>query len=54
MASVKERVLNAVNRLPADANFCDINEEIALLEAISEAETDIKEGRLISNDVMKA
>ena len=54
MTTVKEQVLHAVNRLPADADFRDVNEEIALLAAVAEAEDDIKNDRLVSNDDMKA
>jgi hypothetical protein len=51
--SVKEKVLEAIQRLPDDIGYRDIAEEIALLAAISEAELDIQEGRIISNDQMK-
>jgi len=53
MSTVKEQVLHAVNRLPADADFRDVNEEIALLAAVAEAEEDIREGKLVSNEEMK-
>ena len=52
--SVKEQVLQAIQRLPSDANFRDVTEEIALLAAVQEAERDIKDGRLVSNDEMKS
>lgn len=54
MPTVKEQVLQVVQRLPDDADFRDVNEEIALLAAVSEAEDDIKEGRLIDNREMKS
>ena len=54
MTTVKEQVLHAVSRLPADADFRDVNEEIALLSAVAEAGDDIKNDRLVSNDEMKA
>jgi hypothetical protein len=52
--SVKEQVLHAVQRLPEDADFRDVGEEIALLEAVPEAEDDIRNNRLIGNDEMKS
>jgi predicted transcriptional regulator len=52
--SVKEQVLQAIQRLPDDIDFRDVTEEIALLAAVREAERDIEEGRLISNEQMKA
>ena len=54
MQTVKEQVLRVVQRLPEDAGFRDVNEEIALLAAVAEAEDDIRQGRLLGNDVMKA
>ena len=52
--SVKEQVLQAIERLPNDINFRDVTDEIALLAAIEDAERDIGDGRLISNDEMKS
>ena len=51
---VKEQVLEAIQRLLDDINFRDVAEEIALLAAVQEAERDIEEGRLISNEEMKS
>lgn len=51
--SVKEQVLQAINRLPDSADFRDVSEEIAFLAAMKEAEQDIAEGRLITNEQMK-
>jgi hypothetical protein len=52
--SVKEQVLRAIERLPDDIDFRDASEEIALLAALHEAERDIEQGRLVSNQDMKA
>lgn len=52
--SVKEQVLEAIQRLPDDINFRDVADEIALLAALQEAERDIEQGRLISNEEMKS
>ena len=54
MQTVKEQVLHILHRLPDDANFRDVNEEIALLAAVGEAEDDIRDGRLVNNEEMKA
>ena len=52
--SVKEQVLEAIRRLPDDIDFRDVTDEIALLAAVHEAEQDIQQGRVISNDEMKS
>ena len=54
MMSIKEQILQAIDRLPEDTDYRQAAQEIALLEALQEAEGDIKHGRLISNDEMKA
>lgn len=54
MQTVKEQVLHVLQRLPDDADFRDVNEEIALLAAVAEAEADIREGRLVENNDMKS
>ena len=51
--SVKEQVLQAINRLPEDVDYRDVSDEIAFLAAVREAENDIQEGHLISNEQMK-
>ena len=50
----KEQVLQAIQRLPNDIDFRNVTDEIALLAAVQEAERDIENGRLISNDEMKS
>ena len=52
--SIKEQVLSAIQRLPDDISFRDVNEEIALLAAVEEAEEYIREKRLVSNSDMKS
>ena len=52
--SIKEQAIAIIRRLPEDANLRDIEEELALLAALQEAEADIQSGRLVSNDEMKA
>jgi hypothetical protein len=52
--SVKEQVLQAINRLPDDIDFRDAADEIAFLAAMREAERDIDQGRVVTNEEMKA
>ena len=52
--SVKEQVLQAINRLPDDIDYRDVTDEIAFLSAMREAERDIEQGRLVTNEQMKA
>ena len=52
--SVKEQILPAVARLPDDIDYRDVSEEIAFLAAVREAERDIEDGRLVTNEQMKA
>jgi predicted transcriptional regulator len=52
--SIKEQVLQAINRLPDDIDYRDAAEEIALLATVREAERDIEQGRLVTNEQMKA
>ena len=52
--SVKDQVLQAINRLPDDIDYRDAADEIAFLAAMREAERDIEEGRLVTNEQMKA
>ena len=52
--SVKDEVLQAIHRLPADINYRDVTDEIAFLAAMHEAERDLQEGRLVTNEQMKA
>ena len=52
--TVKEQVLQAIQRLPEDIDYRDVAEEVAFLAAIVEAEEDIQAGRIISNEQMKS
>jgi hypothetical protein len=51
--SVKDQVLQAIHRLPDDIDYRDVTEEIAFLAAVRDAERDIDERRLVSNEQMK-
>jgi putative addiction module component (TIGR02574 family) len=52
--SVKEQVLQAIGQLPDDVDYRSMAERLAFLAAIYEAETDIAEGRVISDEQMRA
>lgn len=52
--SVKEQLLQAIHRLPDDMDYRDAAEEIAFLAAVQEAERDIRDSRLVTNNEMKA
>ena len=52
--TVKEQVLQAIQRLPEDIDYRDVAEAVAFLAAIVEAEEDIQAGRVISNEQMKS
>jgi hypothetical protein len=51
---LKEQLPQATQRLPNDVDFRDVTGGIALFAAVQEAEQDIRDGRLISNDTMKS
>lgn len=51
--STKELVLNAIQRLPENADLKDVAEEIAFLVAVQEGHEDLKQGEIISNEDMK-
>ncbi len=52
--NVKVQVLEAIRRLPDDIDFRDVTDEIALLAAVHEAEQDMQQGKVISNEEMKS
>jgi hypothetical protein len=51
--TVKEQVLSAIERLPEDADFKDVKDEIAFLAAVHEADDDIAAGRTVTNEEMR-
>jgi predicted transcriptional regulator len=53
MVTAKQIVLEAVHRLPEEATFHDIAEEVAFVAAIREGKEDLKQGKVISNEEMK-
>jgi hypothetical protein len=52
--SVKEQVLQAINRLPDDIDYRDAADEIAFLAAVGQAERDIEQGCAVTNEEMNA
>jgi predicted transcriptional regulator len=53
MTTAKQMVLDAVHRLPEEASFRDIAEEVAFLAALREGHEDLSQGRVVSNEEMK-
>jgi predicted transcriptional regulator len=51
--SAKESVLQAIHRLPDDADYRAIAEEIAFLAALERGDKDIQAGRVVSNEDAK-
>lgn len=52
--SVKQLALDAIQQLPEDADMADVQEEMALLAALEEAEVDVQAGRVVPHaDVVK-
>ena len=51
--SAKEAVLQAIHRLPDDADYRAIAEEIAFLAALEQGDQDIRSGRVVSNEDAK-
>ena len=48
--SAKESVLQAIHRLPENADYHAIAEEIAFLAALEKGDQDIQAGRVVSNE----
>ncbi len=51
--NAKQMILEAVHRLPDEASFHDIAEQVAFLAAVREGEQDLQHGRVVSNEEMK-
>ena len=47
---MKESVLQAIHRLPDDANYKAIAEEVVFLAALDQGEKDVQAGRVVSNE----
>jgi hypothetical protein len=53
MRTAKQVMLEAVHRLPNDATFQDIAEQVSFIAAVYEGEGDLKARKVISNEEMK-
>jgi predicted transcriptional regulator len=51
--SAKESVLQAIHRLPDDADYRAIAEEIAFLAALEQGDQDIQAGRVVSDEAVR-
>lgn len=49
----KRKTLQALGTLPEDASYGDFQEEVKILAALNEAESDIREGRVVSHEEAK-
>lgn len=49
----KEKTLQALETLPRDVSYQQLQEEIKVLAALEESETDIREGRVVSHEEVK-
>jgi predicted transcriptional regulator len=48
--SAKDTILQAIHRLPEDADYRAIAEEVAFLAALEQGDKDIQTGRVVSNE----
>ncbi len=53
-SSVKERVLEAVQKLPADATFEDVMERLVFLSKIDRGIAEADQGRTLNHEEVKA
>jgi predicted transcriptional regulator len=49
----KQVVIDAIQRLPDEATLDEIQEEIAILAAVRQAEEDVDAGRFVPHDEVK-
>jgi predicted transcriptional regulator len=49
----KQKTLRALETLPEDASYEELQEEVRILAALEEAEVDIREGRVVSHEEAK-
>ncbi len=49
----KQKTLQALGTLPEDASYNDLQEEVKILAALEEADSDIREGRVVSHEEVK-
>jgi predicted transcriptional regulator len=49
----KQKTLQVLGTLPDDASYEQLQEEVEILAALEEAESDIREGRVVSHEEAK-
>lgn len=49
----KQKALQAIGTLPEDASYEQLKEEVRILAALEEAETDIREGKTVTHEEAK-
>ena len=49
----KQKTLLALGKLPEDASYDELQEEVKILAALDEAESDIREGRVVPHEEAK-
>ena len=49
----KQKSLHALGTLPENASYDDLQEELKILAALDEAESDIRAGRVVSHEEAK-
>lgn len=49
----KQKTLQALGTLPDDASYEQLQEEVKILVALEEGESDVREGRVVSHDDVK-
>jgi predicted transcriptional regulator len=52
-SSPKQRILEAVQRLPADASFEDVMERLYFIYKVEQGLADVEAGRVVSHDEVK-
>ena len=52
-SSPKQRILEAVQRLPADASFEDVMERLYFIYKIEQGLADVEAGRVVSHEEVK-
>jgi predicted transcriptional regulator len=49
----KQKAMHVLATLPEDASYDRLQEEVRILAALDEAETDIREGRVVPHEEVK-
>lgn len=51
--SLKQSAIQVISALPEDASYETVSEELAILAALQDAETDIQQGCILNHDEVK-